>query len=71
VWQSKGEFAPPRIKLNGHELIGLNMERSKTACVVSSSSPELKKMLSLGQNHFVFTAANTAALTALSVRIAP
>ena len=71
MWQGNGDVVPPRIKINGHDLTGLKMERSKTACVVSSSSPELKKMLHLGQNQLVFTAANAATLTALSVRIAP
>jgi hypothetical protein len=71
MWQGNGDVVPPRIKINGHDLTGLKMERSKTACVVLSSSPELKKMLHLGQNQLVFTAANAATLTALSVRIAP
>ena len=71
MWQGNGDVVPPRIKINGHELTGLKMECSKTACVVSSSSPELKKMLHLGQNQLVFTAANVATLTALSVRMVP
>lgn len=71
VWQGKGEFDPPCIKINGHDLTGLKMERSKTACVVSSSSPELKKMLRLGQNQFTLTVSNPATLTALSVGIVP
>jgi hypothetical protein len=71
VWQGNGAVVSPRVNINGHELTDFKIERIKTSRVVSSSSPELKKMLRLGQNQLVFTAANAATLTALSVRIAP
>ena len=71
VWQGSGDVVAPCVNINGHELTDIKMERSKTASVATSSSPELKKMLRLGQNQFTLKVSNPATLTALSVRIVP
>ena len=71
VWKGSDDFPPPGVRINGHALDPFTTERGKGSLTVSSTSPELAKLLRRGPNEFVFTSANTATLTALSLRITP
>ena len=71
VWKESDDFTPPGVSINGHALDRFTTERSKGSLIMSSTSPELAKLLHRGANEFVFTSASTATLTALSLMITP
>ena len=71
VWKESDDFTPPGVSINGHALDRFTTERSKGSLIMSSTSPELAKLLRRGANQFVFTSASTATLTALSLMITP
>jgi len=86
AWKGSGDFTAPEIHINGQKLEGLKIDREKSSftavsssrlekgessLTVSSTSPELEKLLRRGANEFVFTSTSAATLTALSLRITP
>lgn len=71
VWKGSDDFTPPGVRINGRALDRFTIERGKDSLTVSSTSPELAKLLRRGANEFAFTSASTATLTALSLRITP
>ena len=71
VWKGSDDFAPPSVRINGHALDRFTSERGKDSLTVSSTSPELAKLLRRGANEFGFTSTSAATLTALSLMITP
>ncbi len=86
AFKSSGELAAPGILINGQRLEDVQLDRNKASftavsasplekgeshLTVSSSSPQLAKLLRRGVNEFSFTTKSAATLTSLSVRVEP